>query len=173
MSSDNHPCNYKIPKPLKPKPMTQIKSTSNQLVALLFVLAAYLVPGLQTGDQIMDSMINFASFSPMVIFLAGFANTRLKWEGMKAFSLTGVVALILGYASYFLDHGFLAQSASLWWHPAVISLGLFASAVLGFNHTWVKTIAEIIFDYSFKNSKEYAYQTRPDTGENFIDHSGT
>ncbi len=123
------------------------------LVAIIAALAAFLIPEIDTGDQLLNSLTSFAAFAPLAIYLAALINTRLQLQDLKAFAATGIVALFLGYFSYFADHGFLAKSASLWWHPLVISIGMFAGAVTGFNVEYVKKLAEFIFDYSWKKNK--------------------
>lgn len=130
------------------KPLTQ------SIAALVALLAAYFLPEFTTGDQILDSFISFCAFAPLVIIVAATINTRLMWQDGKAFAVTFFVSIILAYASYLADIGFLAKSASLWWHPIITSVGIMATSVLGFSVEQIKTALEFIFDYSYKR-KDY------------------
>lgn len=126
--------------------------TSKQLIAGFVAAAiAFFLPEVETGDVFLNALVSFCAFAPMVMILSSAINTRLLWEGMKAFTVTGFVSLFMGYLSYFADIGFLAGSQSLWWHPAITGLGMFATAVLGFNHAQLKKVLELIFDYTYKN----------------------
>ncbi len=127
-------------------------TTVKVLVTIVASAIAYMLPEFQTGDHVLDALISFAAFAPLVIVLSALINTYLHWQRMKAFIVTGIVSLMLGYASFFADIGFLGASTSLWWHPAITGLGMFASAVLGFNYIHLKVILEFIFDYSFKKN---------------------
>ncbi len=126
------------------------KNLLQSITSLLALLMAYFLPEYNSGDAILDALISFCAFAPLVILLSATLNTRLMWQDTKAFIITGLVSLILGYASYLTDIGFLAQSASLWWHPIVTSIGIFAVSALGFSIEQVKTALEFIFDYSYK-----------------------
>jgi hypothetical protein len=129
------------------------KSTTIQaLVTIVTAAIAYLLPEFQTGDNVLDALISFAAFAPLVIVLSSLINTWLHWQSLKAFVVTGIVSVLLGYASFIADIGFLGSSTSLWWHPAITGLGMFASAVLGFNYMHLKIVLEYIFDYSFKKN---------------------
>lgn len=141
--------------------MKNSKTTQQTIAGILSTLLALFLPNLQTGDNILDAFINFAAFTPLVIYGSSWINSRLMFEDAKAYATTGLVALSLSYLSYLLDFGFLAKSTSLWWHPMITTLGIFASAVLGFSQEHINKLLKIIFDYSFKNE-----QIRPDTGEN-------
>lgn len=141
--------------------MKHKKTTQQTIAGVLSGLLALFLPNLKTGDSILDAFINFAAFTPLVIYASSWINTRLAFENAKAYATTGLVALTLSYIAYLLDFGFLAKSTSLWWHPLLTSLGIFASAVLGFSQENINKLLKIIFDYSFKNE-----QIRPDTGKN-------
>ncbi len=126
------------------------KNLIQSIAGFAALLLAYFLPQYDTGDQILNALISFGAFAPLVMHLSALINTRLHWQDMKAYSVTALVSLSLGYVSYFGDFGFLASATSLWWHPIITSLGIMASAVLGFSHEKVKSALEFIFDYSYK-----------------------
>ncbi len=126
------------------------KTFLQSIIGLLALMIAFFLPEYQSGDAILDAMISFCAFAPLVIHVSAFLNTRLLWQDNKAFALTGTVCLLLGYVSYFADFGFLAQSASLWWHPIVTSVGIMAASVLGFSVEHIKKALQFVFDYSYK-----------------------
>jgi|GEM_PF-4594652 len=140
------------------------KSTSKNAVqsitGLVALSVAYFIPQIETGDQVLNALISFSAFAPLVITVSAFVNTRLLWEDMKAYMVTALVSLALGYLSYFAGIGFLAAATSLWWHPIITSVGIMAVSVLGFSHQQVKAVLNYIFDYSYKRNNNV--QSGPD-----------
>ena len=133
--------------------------TTPQIIAGIVALAiAYFVPEITTGDQVLDALISFTAFAPLVMYVSAAVNTFMQYQDLKAYTVTGIVAIMLGYVGYFADMGFLAQTSSLWWHPIITGTGIFAAAVLGFSHEHVKAVLEFIFDYSWKKANHV--QTR-------------
>ncbi len=130
--------------------MIVLNRLSQIIIAIIGAAIAAFVPEISTGDQLLDALVSFSAFAPFVMIIAAALNTWLEWEGMKAFLTTGAVSIITGYLSFFLDIGFLASSVSLWWHPIVTGIGIFAASVFGFNIQYVKQVLEMIFDYSWK-----------------------
>ena len=136
-----------------PKTKTMKKSSTVQIILTALAAAmAYFLPQIDSPDQVLNALVSFTAFAPLVILLSSLVNTYLHWQDMKAFAVTGIISVLLGYVSFFADIGFLGSSTSLWWHPIVTGAGMFASAVLGFNYTHLKTILEFIFDYSWKKN---------------------
>jgi hypothetical protein len=132
--------------------MNTIRTSMQTVIGIIGAGIAYFVPGVNTGDELLNALISFGAFAPFVMILAAALNTRLQWEGMKAFSITGLVALMLGYLSYFTGFGIFDASASMWWHPLAGSVGIFAAAVFGFNIDYVKHFLELLFNYSWKEN---------------------
>lgn len=130
--------------------MDTLNKTLQTIVAIIGAAIALFIPGISSGDQLLDALISFTAFAPFVMIIAAALNTWLEWEDMKAFLLTGLIAVVTGYLSYFLNIGFLAEATSLWWHPIITGIGIFAMASLGFNVSHVKFVLELIFDYSWK-----------------------